>query len=123
MGVTIIGGPFIDNGREYTVLDGSGSVVFLYSWTFTVNVNGDVGYYTVLTDTNDAAAEPAIEQDVIDDLSVYPGDLEGIVENDPGSEPGDGGGGPGDFGEDAGDDEGDSAVAGNEGGDDVGESV
>lgn len=81
-----------------------------YQWNFIVEVNGQVYIVTEYFDTNDPAAEPGLEQDVIDDIENGSVDLGGIAENDsPGDSPGDG---PGD---DDGDDDG--AVASGDGSD------
>ena len=110
--VEIIGSGSITGQFEYTEPDGS--TIIFYGWTFPVMVNGEVGVYTVWIDSD--TDESAASQDAVDDLEADPDGLQGIAENDPGSDTGD----PGDPGDD---DDGDGAVAGNDGGDDASDSV
>jgi hypothetical protein len=112
MNSVTISGPGAITGEQ--VIDGQTQ----WEWTFLVDVNGQVGVFSVWCDTNDPADNSAIAADVINFLESDPnadGDLGGIASNDPGTDPGDGPGiGGDDFG-DFGDDDG--ALAGNDGGD------
>jgi hypothetical protein len=107
--VTVIGhgvitGSFVYNGTTY------------YEWTFVVNVDGQVGLYTVSEPTNDRAYEPEIINGVIWQLENNPDWLEGLgIGNDPGTD-------MGDDGVTTDDDDDGGALAGNDGGD-FGDSV
>jgi hypothetical protein len=99
----ISGGP---TGNSF-VYDG----ITFYEWSWTVNVDGQVGIFTEWVDTNDPADAADLEQGVIDDLEENPGDLGGISEGD---DAGNDDGALAD-GDDAGDDDG--AVASGDGSD------
>jgi hypothetical protein len=103
----ISGGP---TGNSF-VYDG----ITFYQWSWTVEVDGQVGIFTEWVDTNDPADAAGLEQGVIDDLEENPGDLGGIAEGD-----GTGDDGAVAGGDDAGDDDGgddDGAVASGDGSD------
>jgi len=79
-----------------------------YIWTFSVVVNGQAGVVSVGSNTNDPFDTPIIEEGLIEDLEQDASDLQGISENDPGTD------------EDRGDfpdDDDDTAVASNDGDD------
>ena len=101
--VVVISGGY--TGNSFVAGDGT----TMYQWTWTVEVNGQVGVFTVWADTNDPADGPEIEQFMIDILEESPESLGGIAEGD----------GPGDDDDDDGDD---GAVASG-GGSDYGDSA
>ena len=99
--------------------------ITFYQWGWLVTVDGQVWVYTDWVDTNNPADEPALEDNVIDQIenSLVSGDLGGVAQND---QPGDYGGeqydGYGDYG-DYGDFGDDGALADGGGDDGGGESA